>query len=140
MATNIRATISEKNSYFISKHRYHELRHYCLQYPDWKRLYSQLDSFTVKSGSISKIPDANSHGDPTSRLAFAKVYYSDRIDMVDRVAKETDETLAPYILECVTQGMSYDDLVSRHKVLPCGKDLFYVLYRKFFWNLSRERQ
>lgn len=30
MGTDIRATISTKNRYWIEKHRYYELKHFCL--------------------------------------------------------------------------------------------------------------
>lgn len=39
MSTTIRPEVSEKNQYWIEKHRYYELKHFCLQY---KELYSHL--------------------------------------------------------------------------------------------------
>ena len=45
MGTTLRAELSEKNPYWIEKHRYYELKHFCLQYPIWKKAYSALDSF-----------------------------------------------------------------------------------------------
>jgi hypothetical protein len=62
MGTDIRAEVSTKNRYWIDKHRYYELKHFCLQYPQWKKMYASLDglpnhsSTTVsfeKSGSVS---------------------------------------------------------------------------------------
>ena len=32
-----RAQLSVKNPCHIPKHRYYELKHFCLQYPDWKK-------------------------------------------------------------------------------------------------------
>ena len=43
MATKIRAKLSEKNKYWIDKHRYYELKHFCLQYQMWKKAYKALD-------------------------------------------------------------------------------------------------
>ena len=37
MGNIIRAEVSENNPYWIEKHRYYELKHFCLQYPTWKR-------------------------------------------------------------------------------------------------------
>ena len=31
-----RAEVSKKNKYYISKHRYYELKHFCLQYKEWE--------------------------------------------------------------------------------------------------------
>lgn len=37
MATTIRPELSKNNKYYISKQRYYELKHFCLQYGDWAR-------------------------------------------------------------------------------------------------------
>ncbi len=36
MGTDIRPEISRRSRYDISRHRYYELKHFCLQYPEWK--------------------------------------------------------------------------------------------------------
>ena len=33
MATTIRPEVSTRNPFWINKHRYYELKHFCLQYP-----------------------------------------------------------------------------------------------------------
>lgn len=48
MATTIRPELSEKNPYWIEKHRYYELKHFCLQYPIWRKAYASLDGFNSK--------------------------------------------------------------------------------------------
>ena len=48
MATTIRPELSEKNPYWIEKHRYYELKHFCLQYPIWRKAYASLNSFSSK--------------------------------------------------------------------------------------------
>ena len=47
MATTIRPELSEKNPYWIEKHRYYELKHFCLQYPIWRKAYVSLNGFNV---------------------------------------------------------------------------------------------
>ena len=49
MATTIRPELSEKNPYWIERHRYYELKHFCLQYPIWKKAYAALDGLTLKT-------------------------------------------------------------------------------------------
>lgn len=44
MATVLRSELSPKNKYYIAKHRYYELKHFCLQYPEWKQTYTYLKS------------------------------------------------------------------------------------------------
>ena len=36
MATTIRPEISRTSQWHISKHRYYELKHFCLQYHEWR--------------------------------------------------------------------------------------------------------
>lgn len=48
------------------------------------------------------------------------------------------ETVGIYILNGVTEGWSYDILKARLGI-PCCKDTYYELYRRFFWLLNKER-
>ena len=59
--------------------------------------------------------------------------------MLEEIAVETDPVVGPYILEGVTKGLSYNILNARHEI-PCGKDMYYELYRRFFWLLDRRRR
>lgn len=137
MSTNIRAELSTKNEYWIERHRYYELKHFCLQYPIWKKLYAESDGLSSRR-DISVSVQANSYSNPTEKVAMKKLYYSERMDMIEKVAAETNEVLSGYILKGVTEGISYDNLKARLKI-PCCKDTYYELYRKFFWLLDRIR-
>ena len=139
MSTTIRPEISEKNCYWIEKHRYYELKHFCLQYPLWRRSYNALDGMSKPSYYDIIFSKNHNFGDPVARCVEARLFYSDRMDMVERVATETDEELSSYILKGVTEGVSYDHMRARLNI-PCCKDTYYDLYRRFFWLLSKERQ
>lgn len=138
MATVIRPKISKKNKYWIDKHRHYELRHFCMQYNEWKRAYSEFDDASIPLSMIERVPTSNMHGDPTAKRAMLKAYYSDKIKMVEQVALETDKCLYDYILKAVTEGYSYTYLKTKLDI-PCGRDMYYERYRKFFWLLSRTR-
>ena len=43
MSTQIRPEISQKNPYWIPKHRYYELKHFVMQYPAWVAARKGLD-------------------------------------------------------------------------------------------------
>lgn len=137
MATLIRAKLSETNKYWVEKHRYYELKHFCLQYPFWERLYLELDGFRGNgldpTGSRSNTP-----GDPTSRFAEDRALYFERMDLVRRIAYETDPDLATYIFKAVTEGLSFNYLKSKLEI-PCGRDMYYDRYRRFFWLLDLAR-
>ncbi len=137
MSTKIRAELSEKNKYWISRHRYYELKHFCLQYSEWKRAYrsiSLLKSQTINSDKISSYKI----GDPTAKYAITLEHYSSCIKMVEQAALESDNSLKNYILKGITEGVSYDYLKTKMN-MPCSKDTYYDRYRKFFWILSKLR-
>ncbi len=138
MATVIRAEISEKNKYYIDKHRHYELKHFCLQYPTWKREYAALDEACISSSASDKMPSSNIPGDPTGGRAVKRAYYSERINLIEKIAKEADEFLYKYILKAVTEELSFTYLKSRLEI-PCGRDMYYDRYRRFFWLLSEAR-
>ena len=136
MATIIRPEISKKNKYWIDKHRHYELKHFCLQYPSWKREYS--DGIGIGGSSIEKMPKSNIPGDPTSRQAMRRAYYLKKIKLIEYLAMEADTNLHNYILKAVTEGLSYTHLKCKMDI-PCSKDTYYDRYRRFFWLLDQTR-
>lgn len=139
MATVIRPEISIKNKYHIDKHRHYELKHFCLQYPIWKREYAAYDNPSIVSSAVERMPSTNIPGDPTAKFAMRKTYYLERIKMVEKIAMETDQFLYDYILKAVTEELSYTYLKSKLKI-PCGRDMYYDRYRRFFWLLNEARK
>ena len=139
MATMIRAELSEKNKYYIDKHRHYELKHFCLQYPSWKKAYADFDDTSISLSTIENVPTSNLPGDPTAKRAVMKAHYSERINLIERIAMEADRYLYEYILKAVTENLSYTYLKSKLNI-PCGKDMYYDRYRKFFWLLSASRK
>lgn len=138
MGTNIRSKISKKNQYWISKHRYYELKHFCLQYNSWKREYSTIDGIVAVPLDIIRGIKSGDITDPTYEKSLKSLYYLNKIKMLEDISKKTDFVLGEYVLKGVTNGLSYDVLKARLKI-PCGRDTYYNLYRKFFWLLDRER-
>lgn len=138
MSTVIRPEVSKKNRYWISKHRHYELKHFCLQYADWKKTYSYLDGNTVAATNLERLPSGNEVGDPTADFALQKAYYLERIKLIEKTAEEADKYLSDYILKAVTEGISYTCLKFKMEI-PCGRDMFYDRYRRFFWLLSKMR-
>lgn len=140
MSTAIRPQISHKNRYWIDRHRYYELKHFCLQYPLWKQAYAFHDGYSSKSTSL--IDGTNSGTDeltPTERHAQARIFYADRMKMVEQSAIAASPDFSIYILKAVTEGLSYDHIKASSDI-PCCKDVYYDLYRRFFWILSQTRK
>lgn len=138
MATMIRPEISEKNKYWIDKHRHYELKHFCLQYPSWKKAYIEFSNPSMPLSMIENIPTSNLPGDPTAKRALMKARYAERMKIIEQAAMEADRYLYDYILKAVTENLSYTYLKSKLEI-PCGRDMYYDRYRKFFWILSNSR-
>lgn len=135
MATMIRPELSEKNRYWISKHRHYELKHFCLQYPMWKQLHADCLDLSIRATTFNETPSVRLSADLTAKYALKRTYYSDKIKMVEKAALEADRDLYEYILKAVTEGLSYTYLKTRLE-MPCTRDMYYDRYRRFFWLLS----
>ena len=133
MATVIRPEISTKNKYWISKHRHYELKHFCLQYPEWKRIYSEIDGYN----STASESDTR-YSDRTAKYGIQRAECATKIKMIEDAAMEADSALYEYILKAVTEELSFTYLKSKLNI-PCGKDMYYDRYRRFFWLLDKSR-
>ena len=138
MGTTIRAEISQKNKYWIDKHRHYELKHFCLQYPSWKKAYIECLDESIPMSLIVGAQQRDGRYDPASDRAATRAHYSRRMQMLEQVAKDADKYLWYYILKAVTEGLSYTYLRTKLDI-PCGKDMYYDRYRRFFWLLSELR-
>lgn len=138
MATLIRPEVSEKNKYWIDKHRHYELKHFCLQYPSWKRAYAEFDDLNMPLSMIERVSTSNLPGDPTAKRAIMKAGYSRKMELIEQAAREADKYLHDYILRAVTENLSYTYLKSKLGI-PCSRDMYYDRYRRFFWILNQAR-
>lgn len=138
MATVVRPEITSKSDYWIDKHRHYELKHFCLQYPKWKKAYSDLTESSISASKLERESSTNIPSDPTAKCAMKKAYYLERIAMIEQAAKKADTELSEYLLKGITEELSYTYLKTRMGI-PCGKDKYYNRYRKFFWILSETR-
>lgn len=137
MSTTIRPNISSKKRYWISKERYYELKHFCMQYKEWKKLYLELSEASFP-GSVVKRTYRADLSDLTSEKAIILCSLHKKMALVEDTAKKADIGLWNYIFEAVTENRSYVYLDTVMHI-PCSKDLYYDRYRKFFWLLSFEK-
>lgn len=99
-----------KTEFTLSKHRFYELKHFCLQYSEWKRYYSDADGWTGK-------------GDTTSRDGIKRGDIRRNVELIEYCARLVGFDILPYV-------------TTEKLVLPI--ELRY-LYSRFFWELSRRR-
>lgn len=136
MPTEIRSELSKKNKYWIPKHRYYELKHFVMQYPEWVDEVQFIDSMVRASQTGIKL---NQIPDPVGKAVERRVVYTKNIYICDTIAKETDPVIGDYILKAVISGDSYDKIKAKFNI-PCCKDVWYDLYHKFFWLLDAARK
>lgn len=127
--------LSPKSKWALSKHRYLELVHYCLQYPDWRKELASID--ILRASSIVKAGDKE-WTDKTSDAAIRRTLLLNKIEQIERATREADPDLASYIFMSVTRGTTYPQMMAKITV-PCGKDMFYDRRRKFYWILDKWR-
>ena len=128
--STIRTEISVKSPYYIPKHRYLELKHFCLQYNDWKRRANSINYFGTPGGEIKSFDISK----PVERLAEKRKRCLKLMEMVEQSCMAADGDIYEWLLRSVTEGVAYSGLE-----VPCGRDYFYDRYRKFFWLLDKVR-
>lgn len=132
---DLKPELSNRSKYWIPKHRYYELKHYCLQYPHWQKLYSSLEfKMEVKNDGIK----GSEPGKPTERLGVIRADCKRAMELVERTCKDVSPELCRYLLKAVTEGIPFIKLQTLCQI-PCGKDMYYDAYRKFFYILSQRR-
>lgn len=136
MGTMVRSEVSKRKEYWLPKHRHLELVHFCLQYPEWRSQLKSMDGYSGRTYFSDVFSARSRHvSNPVERIVEKRLELEERIDMVDRAAKEAAFDLSDYVVRGVTEGIGYDALN-----VPCCKDVYYQLYRRFFWLLDKARK
>ena len=129
--------LSKDSPYYIGRHRYYELKHFCLQYPNWQKQLKMLEP-PLTPEFVERFQKASALPNPTERIAIMRAAISGCSKLVEDAAKEADPELAKWILAGVTEGRNYENLQTTMDI-PCSRDTYYDRYRKFFWILSKNR-
>lgn len=104
----------------------------------WKKAYYALDGLAKRPYDLMLFSQSNSNSSPTERCVLSREYFYSRMRLVEETCDATDSIIGQYILHAVTEGCSYEVLRTRYGI-PCCKDIYYELYRKFFWILNKSR-
>lgn len=128
--------INEKK-YNVSKHRFLELYHFCLQYNEWKDELERK-SDTMKSIEITDTPKGGGNGDATANLAIRRTELEEKCKIIEQTAIEADPAIYSYIVKAVTNENVTYQYLKQVMEIPCGKDMYYDRRRKFYWLLSRK--
>lgn len=121
MSTVVRPVIAASNPFYISKHRYYELKHHCLQYPEWRHALLLETNQTLENKE-------------TGTVATEIAFYGSAIEQINRCCAEAGDDISQWLFTAITEGKSYSVLCP-----PCSKEYFYQRYRKFFYLLDKAR-
>lgn len=136
MGTTLRPELSKSNTYYLGRHRYYELKHFCAQYYEWKKLADAADSLSKITNEL--VVANTEHGDPTVKCSELREHYRYNMKLIEDAARDTDPIIGHYIFRHVTEGLSYEKLNAQEQI-PTNKDYYYILYRKFFSILDLRR-
>lgn len=138
MGTVIRPELSKKNQYWIERHRYYELKHFCLQYPIWQQTYISLGGLSSNPVGLETFRSKHGISNPTERIGITRANLKNKMEMVEAAAEESESEIAKYLILGVTKGLSYETLKTIYSI-PCCRDVYYESYRRFFWILNKKR-
>ena len=122
------------DDYGISKHRYQELKAFCLQYEEKKNKIR----YGLSSVQNDGVPIGGGVGRPTERQAIDNEQYKRDCLMIEEAAVRADPGIWKYILKSVTLGLPYEFIEydeEQGKIPMCHSD-FYGTRRKFYAILN----
>lgn len=132
-----RYKLSSKNPYKISHYKALELRYFCLQYPEWKKLYREMN-LDAPAISYDGIHVQNTQANKVEDTAIRLKDLSYKIRLVEETVHLTSPEMEKWLLKGVTTETNYHELFFSDGI-PCCEKQYYILRRKFFWLLSKER-
>lgn len=125
-----------KDKYGISKHKFLQAYHFCMQYNEWKdELKYKVD--TVRSSENDGMPRGKGGtSNPTEQIAIKRAELEKKCEIVEKTAIEAAPDIYQWIIKAVTnEGITYTYL-QEYMNIPCGKKLYYDRRRKFYYLLS----
>lgn len=131
-------TLSESNQYYLPKHTYLTCIHYALQYRDWIAiLNTERDTRGAIRYDKDHVQTSNDY-DSTSETAMRMIDISEKISKIDKCITEAcdDEVMEKWLRLGVCYGFTIYQLAEEG--MPCGKNLYYELRQRFYYNLSKK--
>lgn len=127
------SNFSKRGKYYISKHAFLTVLHYCMQYKEWQEQYRQSAGLRGVQSNTSP----SGIGDPTAVQAIRLKELSERINLIEQTANEAEPSIHPFLLRGVTiEGMTFDMLKAQG--IPCERKMYYDRRRKFYWMMAQK--
>ena len=127
---------SKNSKYYLPKETFLTVIHYCKQYPLW---IDELNRLANTGRAIrydqDRVQSSNDY-DPTSATAIRRAEILKKKEAVDRIAiMVAGEVMARWLIKGVCDDKAYYEL--QLEGIPCGKDLYYMLRRRFYYEMAK---
>ena len=123
------------SKYYIPKETFLTAVHFCKQYPLWLAELSTAPNSNKGVSYERDVVQTSNLSDTTAEMAVKRAEMARKKELVDRIAEEVGgKTYGRWIV----QGVCFDFpfYVLEQRGIPCGKDLYYQMRRKFYYELS----
>lgn len=130
-------TPSENSKYYIPKEDYLTAIHYALGYPLLKEEVETMAD-TSKGISYDKDKVQTSFGYDTTFEAAVRIAESNKqhkMQLIDDTIRLVADGMDYWLRLGVCYGLTFDQL--KGKGMPCERDLYYLMRRKFYFILAK---
>ena len=124
-----------KDKYNISKHRFLEIYHFCMQYGEWK---DELHCNLLPAGidySKERV-QTSPNGDSMDQLVARRIDLQKKCELIEQTAMEADGDIYQYILKGATNEYASFKYLKMSEGMPCERDMYYDRRLKFYWLMS----
>lgn len=129
-----RSELSKKNKYYLPKEEYLTVKHFCRQYPNWKK---ELDALPDAERAIAYDGDrvqTSGDSDPVSDLAMRRIELAKKKDVIDGAVAKAAPEIAKYLIRGICYGEAEYQL--ELKGMPCGKKYYYRKRNEAYWEIA----
>lgn len=126
--------MSKNNPCYISMHKKQELKHFCLQYREWKQALNDISFFA----SVPKVKIDTGVTSTVENLTEKRDYYLERIGLIETCAKEANPDIWKWIMLGATEDKNYTALRNVYNI-PCHQGTYYASLQRFYYILGKYR-
>ena len=129
-------TPRKTSKYYVPGEVFLTTVHFCRQYPLWEaELAANPDTATGISYDRDRVQTSGGY-DATAELAMHRQMIARKKELVDDTASEVAGPMDRWLILGVGSGLTFYQLQDRG--IPCVKDMYYDLRRKFYYELSKK--
>lgn len=123
------------DDYGISKHRYEELKAFCLQYEEKKAKINR----GITNGKNDGMPRSNYRENQLENTAIRNTMYQKDCEMIEQAAVAASPEIYQYIIKSVTNDLSYRfvEYDEKNGRISVGINEFYAYRRLFYYYLDK---